>query len=239
MLAALLFASSAVAQAAAPSTKDVPVEAKGVGLSGGIIAGAEVVLIVEAIIDVEPVWAWWVFPILGAAGGGVGGYYLEKASPGGAVGMLIGAMALLIPTAVAISVSRAYDPEEETGTARPPGAEGSYSFEMSPDGEDDGDEGTFTEVESRPENVPDETDPEGEPEPADETPGPEADSGAISSAMTHLRSGSLFHIGRDMSAGFGIPAVDVRPTVVSNEETMFGMRCGVEVRVPLISIDLP
>jgi len=248
--AVLLFASGALAQNAAntATTKDVPVEARGVGISGGIIAGAEIVLILEAVIDVEPVWAWWVFPILGAGGGGVGGYYLEKASPGGAVGLLVGAMALMIPTAVAVSISRAYDPEDEAGEARPAGGEGTYSFEMAPKAGADEGGGTYTEVQSRPEDIPEGTGavPPEEFEPAPETePEPAAPEGGTDGSddgggeASHLMSGSLFHVGRDMSAGFGIPAVDVRPTALSGEETMLGMRQGIEISVPLLKIDLP
>ncbi len=242
LAAVVLFSAHASAQSQTAVTPNQPVEATGVGISGGIFAGAEVVLILEAIIDVEPVWAWWLFPILGAAGGGVGGYFLEQASPPGAVAMLVTSMALLIPTAVAISVARAYDPESEGAVTDASSGEGGYSFELAPSGEA-ADDGTTTEVESRPDSVPedaelpvDEPSPEPETAPVGDTSGLQARNGGPSS---HLRSGSLFHVGRDMSAGFGVPAIDVRPTRISGEESLFGMPQGVEVHVPLLRIDLP
>jgi hypothetical protein len=237
-LLAAVFLFSAVASAQAPTTPTEPVEATGVGISGGIMAGAEIVLILEAIIDVEPVWAWWVFPILGAAGGGVGGYFLENASAGGAVAMLVTGIALLIPTAVAISVARAYDPEDE-GAITEGGAK--YSFELPPD--DAAVEGeTMTEVESRPGEIP--ADGALPPEGEEGEPAPPVEDGASGQQASadgpgHLRSGSLFHVGRDLSAGFGFPSIDIRPTRVSGEEAMLGMNRGVEIHVALLRVDLP
>ena len=245
--AVFVFSGAAAAQTATPNE---PVEAKGVGISGGIIGGAEIVLLVESFADVKPAWPWVVFPILGEGGGGVGGYYLEKNSPKGAVALLVSSMALLIPTTVAISIARAYEVEEEGSVpADSEGGASSFSFELTPD--EQSDEGTYTEVESRPDSIPDdappiEEAPDSEPAPAP----PEAGEGDVTSpearndssknaAVKHLASGSLFHLGSDRSFGFGIPAVDVRPTAWSAEESVHGIAPGVEVHVPLIKVDLP
>ncbi len=248
LAAVFVFSGTAAAQNVTPNE---PVEAKGVGVSGGIIAGAEVVLLIESFADVKPSWPWVVFPILGAGGGGVGGYFIEKNSPKGAVALLVSSMALLIPTTVAISIARAYEAEEEG--AVPADSEGgaAFSFELNPSEQPD--EGTYTEVESRPDSdsIPDDEPPieeapdsEPAPEPTEAGEGdltePEArnDSGG-NTAVRHLASGSLFHVGSDRSFGFGIPAVDVRPTVWSPEESIHGITPGVEIHVPLFKVDLP
>ena len=61
----------------------------------------------------------------------------------------------------------------------------------------------------------------------------------IEERLTKRASGSLFHVGSDFNAGFGVPAVDVRPTVRTGEELLLGANQGLEVHVPLIKIDLP
>ncbi|MBW2277222.1 MAG: hypothetical protein JRF63_07000 [Deltaproteobacteria bacterium] len=245
LAAVMLVSAQALAQGeetAGPAAPDQPVEAKGVGVSGGVIVGAELVLAIEALIGVEDVWPWVVFPILGGAGGGVGGYFLEGASPEGAVALLVSGMVFIIPVAVGISASTAYDPEVE-GAVKDTTGDGTFSFELPASGEEPLDEGTSTEVESRPEDVPDGApalppeDAPTEPPPA-ETPAPDAPS-PDQQRLRHLTSGSLFHVGSDFDAGFGVPAIDVRPTVRTGEELLLGANQGLEVHVPLIKIDLP
>jgi hypothetical protein len=244
--AVLLVSAQALAQDEQPEGP-VPqpkeeVEAKGVGVSGGVLVGAELVLAIEAIIGVESVWPWIVFPALGGAGGGVGGYFLEKASPEGAVALLVSGMVFIIPTAVAVSASTAYDPAEEGAVEDTTGG-GAYSFELAPTGEEPLDEGTSTEVESRPEDVPEDAPalpPEGEPAepPPAESPAPETPT-EDQQRLRHLTSGSLFHVGADLDAGFGVPAIDVRPSMRTGEEALLVENQGLEIHVPLIKIDIP
>lgn len=131
------------------------VEAKGVGIAGGAIVGGELVVAIEGMIGVKPLWPYLTFPFLGAAGGGVGGYYLEKASPEGAVAMLIGGLALLIPTALLAAKGRAYDPREEGALDPEDENKAKFSFELPPSEEkQDADGTTSTEVESKPEGAP-------------------------------------------------------------------------------------
>lgn len=83
----------------------------GKGITGGALLGAEVVLLVEAAIDVEPAWAYVVGGLAGAVGGGVGGYFVEQdAEPKVSLLMLAGGMALAIPTTVAVLSATAYEP---------------------------------------------------------------------------------------------------------------------------------
>ena len=231
-----------------PAAPEEPVEAVGVGIAGGVLLGAELVLSVEAIIGVDSTWPWIVFPILGAGGGGVGGYFVEQASPEGAVAMLVVGLAAIIPTAVAVSVSNAYDPEAEGAVVDASTGTGAYSFEMAPTDEADAG-GTTTEVESRPEGLPEDAPPlpgagESAP-PGSATPppsgGPEGNLGASErrKRAAHLASGSLLHFDDEMGFGFGVPALDVRPTQRTRESALLGAPQGVEFRVPVLEIDLP
>jgi hypothetical protein len=98
----------------------------GKGIVGGALLGAEVVTLVEAAIDVEPAWWYIVGGVAGAAGGGVGGYFVEQGGdPKPAMFMLAGGMALAIPTLVAVLSATAYEPPPvaDTGPADEPVAE--------------------------------------------------------------------------------------------------------------------
>lgn len=229
-------------------------DAKGVGIAGGVIVGGELIVAVEGLIGVKPLWPYLTFPLLGAAGGGVGGYYLEKASPEGAVAMLIGGIALLIPTALLAASARAYDPKKEgaVGSDMEDGAK--FSFELPPSetaAEADG--STSTEVESKPEGTPSQALPppsteqeggEAEPEPegGEETSRNQAEQRKrelIAKRTRTATAGSLIFIDREGSAGLSMPHVDVRPVVISPKDHLLGKQTGVQVFVPILRVDLP
>jgi hypothetical protein len=113
--AGLTFAPlSARAQAAEPA----PVEATGKGIAGGILLGAEIVMIPIAAAGVDDVWPYVVFGLVGAGGGAVGGAAAEGHFGGDppaevSLYMLAGGLALVIPTLVAILNATAYNPEDE------------------------------------------------------------------------------------------------------------------------------
>jgi hypothetical protein len=105
--------SAGVAATTIARADDQP-DPTGKGIAGGILLGAEVVLAVEAAIDVEPAWAYVVGGLAGAAGGGVAGYYIERdADPKLPLLMLAGGMALAIPTTVAVLSATAYEPPND------------------------------------------------------------------------------------------------------------------------------
>jgi len=249
-IAAVLAAALAAPLEARAAQDDEPVEAVGVGVSGGILAGAELVLLLEAAIGVDETWALVVFPILGAGGGGAGGYYLREASPEAAVGVLVGSLALLIPTALAVTAVTAYDPEEE-GAIQDESAGATFSFEQDLS-ESPPEDGTTTEVETRPDEIPEGVEdappagpePEGEPgddEPAEiEAPDPETGSSADRTArIRRLASGALFYVGADGEAGLSVPAISVARPFPTQEEAAAGIKRGLEVRVPILAVDLP
>jgi hypothetical protein len=247
-----------------PDLGDDRLDATGVGIAGGIIAGGELVVVAEALFGVDKLWAYLTFPFVGAAAGGVGGYYLEQASPEGAVALLVGSLALLVPTAILASKAMAYDPEKEGLLDSDAEGVQVLSFEATPTGEPL-DEAATTEVESRPEEGSVEgagLPPEGAIPPGEKVPPPEevspiddvegdapAGDGDTSLRVIEKRrqakrarlrratAGSLLYVTDDGNAGFTVPFVDIRPARYSIN--MPGAKPGVEVYLPLLRIDLP
>jgi hypothetical protein len=85
----------------------------GKGIAGGILLGAEVVMIPIAIGGIEEAWPYPVFGALGAVGGGIGGYFVETTgSAEASIYMLAGGMALIIPTVVAVLNVTVYGTDE-------------------------------------------------------------------------------------------------------------------------------
>ena len=93
---------------------------------GGAFLGAEVVAIPMGIAGVRAGWAYAVFPGLGAIGGGIGGYFMDKAyddaktNAYGSAFMLAGGMALIIPTIVLILNATRYHPSAEATEDKAP-----------------------------------------------------------------------------------------------------------------------
>jgi hypothetical protein len=118
-LAALPAASRAHAQG-----KPVAADFKGaVGLG---LVGAELGAVVPALAGADAAWAYVVFPIVGAAGGAVAGYFAID-RPGHvelSVAALTVGMALVIPALVITLWATAYDPDSDavdSGQARSTG----------------------------------------------------------------------------------------------------------------------
>jgi hypothetical protein len=73
----------------------------GRGIAGGALLGAEIAVFGEAIAGLESPWLYWAGAGLGAAGGGLGGYYVESSgAPRTSFYMLAGGMALSIPAMI-------------------------------------------------------------------------------------------------------------------------------------------
>jgi hypothetical protein len=81
------------------------------GTVGGALLGGEAVMLTEAAIGVKPAWAYAVGGGIGAVAGGVGGLIIENdLNPKVSLYMLVGGMALAIPTTVAVLSVTAYEP---------------------------------------------------------------------------------------------------------------------------------
>lgn len=91
------------------------------GIVGCALLGAEAVTLVQAAAGVRPRWAYIVFPLVGAAAGGVGGYFLEDAAAGGtdstltalSVGSLVLGLGLVVPSVIAYVNATNYRPEND------------------------------------------------------------------------------------------------------------------------------
>lgn len=100
---------------ASPARADGPVTGTGKGIVGGALLGGEVVTITMGIIGIEAWWPYAVFGAVGAAGGGIGGYFVESAAPPEApLYMLAGGMALIIPSLIVVLNATAYRPVSDT-----------------------------------------------------------------------------------------------------------------------------
>jgi hypothetical protein len=218
---AFTFTASATRDASAGG----PVSPTGKGIVGGALLGGEIVVIPMGAAGVNKGWPYFVFGGLGMVGGGVGGFFVEKATKGttGANGvttggtaepalyMLAGGMALVIPALVVSLNATAYKPPESDR------------------------------------NEPANNEPSKDkaaPEPAPAQPGaaPAAQPQSRAPARNfRFRSeiASVPHIPVSLldmykgKLGFGVPAVDVRPLYTQAEMFRYGVSQGTEVRVPI------
>ncbi len=89
---------------------------KGKGIAGGVLLGAEVVTMVESIAGLRGAGWYIAGALVGGAGGGVGGYFVEKKTTDGRAPtyMMAGGMALLIPALVLTLNANRYRPTEPT-----------------------------------------------------------------------------------------------------------------------------
>jgi hypothetical protein len=119
-------ASTQAAQAAdtPPQPPATPTSPTGKGTVGGALLGAEAVLLVEAAADVKQGWAYALGGGLGAVAGGVGGFFAEDSGDAKlSLYLLVGGMALVIPTTVAVLSATAYEPVNYTEDKPPPADE--------------------------------------------------------------------------------------------------------------------
>lgn len=135
-MAALLCVAPHAASAQQPVELDSNIQgAVGLGL-----VGAELGLVIPALAGMEDAWPYIVFPVLGAGGGAVAGYFLLDQPDHTEAGVitLAAGMLLIVPTIVATLALTAYDPEadfddDDFQTPGEPGAEEAPSPNVDPD----------------------------------------------------------------------------------------------------------
>ena len=92
----------------------------GKGIAGGALLGGEIGFLTLAAANAKAGWLYYTIPPLLAIGGGVGGYFIEQATPADnatvPLFMLAGGMALVIPTVVITLSATTYRPGNEDST---------------------------------------------------------------------------------------------------------------------------
>ena len=115
-LCAPLSSSARAADAPAEEPAPTPLKADFKGMVGLGLVGAELGFVVPALAGARDAWVYIVFPVLGAGGGAVAGYFLLEKGDGHpelAVAALTVGMALVIPALVVTLAATAYEPESE------------------------------------------------------------------------------------------------------------------------------
>jgi hypothetical protein len=227
--ALLAVPSSAHAEEVAPTAK---------GIVGGAFLGGEVVVFGEALFGVRSTAAYLVGAGVGAAAGGVGGYFIEQAVDDGRIPayMLAGGLALLIPAVVVTLDATRYLPSEGAREDKPvnlppsdPGKPGGSSVGAEP-------------AAPPPAAAP----PAGgtTPPPSGTTPAPTAPPAgggtqapqAPQAARPATSPSSLINV-RDGSFAMGIPVPEVRPVLGATERTRMGAQNnGSELRFPVVRV---
>ncbi|MDP8999207.1 MAG: hypothetical protein M3O46_03750 [Myxococcota bacterium] len=229
LLTAVVFGATTLALPLRDARAD-NISPTGKGIVGGALLGAEVVTIGESLIGVRPGWAYVVGAIVGAGGGGVGGYFVEKGSSDGKAPMymLAGGLGLIIPAFVLTLNATRFRPDEGAtedrapiAPAAEPGVPGTSVT------------GAPSDVVAPPPPPPPETTPP--------TRGPQ------SKARPAARSGrgvgrapvppalSLVDVrGGDLRVGVPIP--DVRPVFTVADLRQYGMRDQTELRLPVLHV---
>jgi hypothetical protein len=106
-------AALALLTQATPSFAD-EVSPDGKGIVGGGLLGAETVMLVEAAVGLKSGWAYLVGGVVGAGGGVIGGWQIQKnADSKVSMYLLAGGMALVIPTTVAVLQATSYKAPED------------------------------------------------------------------------------------------------------------------------------
>lgn len=215
----LMAPTSAKAEEVTPTAK---------GIVGGALLGGEVVVFGEALFGVRSTAAYLVGAGIGAAGGGVGGYFVEQAVDDGRIPvyMLAGGLALLIPAVVVTLDATRYMPTESAREDKP------VNLPPSDPGKPGG--SSVVGAEPAPAAAPPAPGSSTAPPTPGATPAPAPAGGgtqaprAPQSSLINLRSGEL---------AFGLPVPEVRPVLGSVERTRMGAdNRGSELRFPVVRV---
>jgi hypothetical protein len=197
----------AEAQPAMPTQVESTVKgAVGLGL-----VGAELGFVIPALVGLHEAWAFVVFPIVGGAGGAIGGYFAfdQPQNVELSVAFLAIGMALILPATVITLVATSYDPGDEGNDET---NEEAYEGEFGDEPEGGGGEGGG---------------------------GERGGEGGGESEATRLRDRALAGAGMlhldQAGLTLGVPAVAVRGTATPTERVLYGAQNGAEVNVPLVS----
>jgi hypothetical protein len=207
--AVLCLTEGSAAAQTAPVAETVSPTAK--GIVGGALLGGEVVMITEAIIGVRSVVPYLIGGGLGAAAGGVAGYFIESSSTDGRVPlfMLAGGLALVIPTLVlTLNATRYRSPSEDNVESQ------------APTNEPKADPG-------QPGGAPIQGVPVRTPAPAPAAPPAPAAGGGAPLSLVNLNRGSW---------SLAVPVPEVRAVYSQAERSKFGLKNETELRLPVVNV---
>ncbi len=120
VLAALALGLLSLPRSASAQTLENRVDPDFKGSIGLGLVGAELGFVIPALAGLRDTWAYIVFPVVGAGGGGLAGYFAIEQGTGSselAVATLITGMALIIPAMVVTLSATAYDPAEQMSSS--------------------------------------------------------------------------------------------------------------------------
>jgi hypothetical protein len=224
-LTALALASSMTLGTWAPAVYADEVAGSPKGLVGGALLGGEVVTITESLIGAHSGWWYAIGFVVGAGGGGAGGYFVDKGSTDGrpSMYMLAGGLALVIPALVLTLNATRYQ-GSDTATEDKPPVNAPVANPGTPGG-------SVVSPESTPPPLAPTTPPTLEKQ---STPPPGA---------TPTPPSSLLDIQIDVGGGsgegtvrLGLPVPDVRPMYSMREQQQYGLPQHTEVRMPLLAV---
>lgn len=200
--------SLAMAVLLAPSAAraEGPTSPTGKGIAGGALLGAEGVVTIEAIAGVQSPLAYGIGAIVGAAGGGVGGYFAEKGSDAKVPLYLLAAgMAFAIPATILALNQTSYKPPRDYNEDKaPPGTEAPADVPSAP-------KAPATGMMFRA--------PAYVPAPTAQSVRP-----VVAMSLVDLRGGEM---------RLGVPAVEIRPLFTMAELRQLGVEQKEEIRVPV------
>jgi hypothetical protein len=209
----------------------------GKGIAGGALLGAETVSIVEALIGVRSGWAYAIGAIVGAGGGGVGGYFVEQGSTDGKAPtyMLAGGLALIIPAVVLTLNATRYMPEEGVTEDHPPlgpaaepgrapaGVPSAPSLPPPPSGAPPAEPAS----------------PPPQPRSFSPSPVPRAGDRRLAFNARAAQRHSLVNVAINADGGsirIGVPVIDVRPVFTALEQRQYGTKNDTELRMPVVAV---
>jgi hypothetical protein len=226
-------------KAAAQNVTTVTPTAK--GIIGCALLGAETVALIQAAAGARPRWAYIVFPLVGAAAGGVGGYFLESAASSStdttltavSVGTLVLGLGLVVPSVIAYVNATSYRPEsdqpsEDNAPSNAPIDESTGSPPA---------EGGAATPASGGSTAPAATPPAGTGSGAAPAPSASVHPRRIGARMTAtplLRPTGLVDFARG-SMSLSVPAISVENSVSLHDMRQYGLGAQSEVRVPVLS----
>lgn len=248
-LAAALYLSLAAAPASAQCMSGDPmcneVGAAGKGIMGGLLIGAEIGLMTNALIvsagvrELDEWWAWILWPAVFGAGGAVAGYFaledptygmsMTRGSPEGAVALFAIGMALIVPTFVGVLALTAYTPGPDTGDGT--GATGDEDAEESDEPEPE----SSSAAPDEPEPAVEEPAPSEEPPPADQ-PADDGLEGRLRDARGRVLAGGPGALRFDgHRVLLGLPMIYASDMFTPEERAHAHLPQLADLRVPVVS----